>query len=1355
MAEEITGELEIEEMELDEENLARLISNDEESEQQNMQDDGHEGQAGDSQEDMMQDCEHCEHDDEEKVIITETAFAFLTQQNTVSDIVGPRLFIGGLNSGTTDDDFREHFEKYGKMTECSIPRKGTEEGKIGKSRGFGFVTMTTMAETEAVLKDTHVIKDKVVTVAISRPPDAPERKLRLSVRNLDVEKTTEETLAAHFGRFGIVANCNISKKQVDGKVVSRGIGYVTMTTEEEVQAVLNGCINGHQTVDEKTVDVKRVSRGTQTQDRLRKLWFGGLDKDKTTESDVADYFSAFGAVTDCVIVRDPPETEGGECKSKGYGFINMASVGETVAILKHTGPHKIHGKELIFNRVPLPPSQNDYDRQPVKEIYVSGLKDGTLTMDDLRAYFNTHANVRNITMIKDEGAARILLGSADDAVKLAHMQDHCVKKYWLIVRMADPQSAVKPDKSKKPAAKQKQSVNKKGSGNQSSSVKSSGSASSAGQQSKNSRRRRTSQGSSRQSQGPRQARGFGSSGGRQYRNQPMPGGYVPSRQAGIADYFYEKDPSGYGPVRGRGLSLSVPRGHAQGRGGGSASGWVFVDNLYQEPEVHPRPFSLKGFVGKGRGSVLNMGVGYGNGERPDGRFSDADGLGGGYDDMWGEGGNMTRGKGRGRGRGWRPYFANQMKSARQTNYIGNMESDNAAMDVDGEEQEFREDAVEEGNVESEKESDQDEGEDDMESEDEAEDGDKAESDQEIEDPRKLFIGGLHAKTTEENMKEHFSAYGTVESCTIARDRSMFNKKGKHNGSKGFGFITMSSAEEAQAVLREKHTLQGRQVAVTISKPLSAPERKLRLSVSHLDKVKTTDDSLRDYFSKFGTVTSCRVSKEEVDGKMVSRGFGFVTMALQEEVDTIISENSHGRQIIDGAKAEVKQVHVDRNKNKRRQIYIGNLDPEKTTKDDIRAYFSQWGNIQDLTMPRKGRDAIAVKKTYAFVRMCNQEDFEKIIKAHEGEQEYRLHDRLLDVRRAFTVENNEKLQKFYVGELDKEKTTETDLTEYFTAFGTVVECTLVREAPEVEGQEGASKGYAFLLMSTIEEVDAILKHPTPHVLHEKELVVNRASPHTLHRAMITDRINKMNVTNFKGTDITEDDLREYFGKYGNIVRMELPFHRKTSKQLGFAVIEMDNHHDIEKLAIMHEHYIRDHRCVVTKFKRKDAEQKAKLKKKERKKRQETVRGRGRGFSRGGGWGGGGPPRGGRGFPQWNGGGGRGRGRGGWGRGGGGGGGEWGNFGEYGDGYYQGWESSCGPMRGFPGRGRGFGNHNRWGGGGYDAWDDGYAAWDDGYAGDGWRGGFGNGRGRGRGRRPGRGPGPRGQRRGRGGQRGRPY
>ena len=99
-------------------------------------------------------------------------------KDTPSDVgpqsdVGPRLFVGGLHYKTKDDDLRQHFEKYGKLTECQVARTKQRYGSDskGRSRGYGFVTMATMAETEVLLKDTHVVNDKVVAVMISKPRD--------------------------------------------------------------------------------------------------------------------------------------------------------------------------------------------------------------------------------------------------------------------------------------------------------------------------------------------------------------------------------------------------------------------------------------------------------------------------------------------------------------------------------------------------------------------------------------------------------------------------------------------------------------------------------------------------------------------------------------------------------------------------------------------------------------------------------------------------------------------------------------------------------------------------------------------------------------------------------------------------------------------------------------------------------------------------------------------------------------------------------------------------------------------------------------------------------------------------------
>ena len=61
---------------------------------------------------------------------------------------------------------------------------------------------------------------------------------------------------------------------------------------------------------------------------------------------------------------------------------------------------------------------------------------------------------------------------------------------------------------------------------------------------------------------------------------------------------------------------------------------------------------------------------------------------------------------------------------------------------------------------------------------------------------------------------------------------------------------------------------------------------------------TTDDSLRDYFSRHGSVSSAKVIVNRDDGR--SKGFGFVEMGSDDEAATAINETNgkefEGRQI---------------------------------------------------------------------------------------------------------------------------------------------------------------------------------------------------------------------------------------------------------------------------------------------------------------------------------------------------------------------------------------------------------------------------------------------------------------------------
>lgn len=79
--------------------------------------------------------------------------------------------------------------------------------------------------------------------------------------------------------------------------------------------------------------------------------------------------------------------------------------------------------------------------------------------------------------------------------------------------------------------------------------------------------------------------------------------------------------------------------------------------------------------------------------------------------------------------------------------------------------------------------------------------------------KKLYVGNLPYKIDENALKEAFSGAGTVEDAVMITDK--FSGR-----SKGFGFVTMSTEEEAQAAIdmwNEKE-LEGRKLVVNEARP---------------------------------------------------------------------------------------------------------------------------------------------------------------------------------------------------------------------------------------------------------------------------------------------------------------------------------------------------------------------------------------------------------------------------------------------------------------------------------------------------------------------------------------------------------
>ncbi|KMT06711.1 hypothetical protein BVRB_7g158730 [Beta vulgaris subsp. vulgaris] len=78
---------------------------------------------------------------------------------------------------------------------------------------------------------------------------------------------------------------------------------------------------------------------------------------------------------------------------------------------------------------------------------------------------------------------------------------------------------------------------------------------------------------------------------------------------------------------------------------------------------------------------------------------------------------------------------------------------------------------------------------------------------------KLFVGGLSFYTTEKTLAEAFSQFGQVIQAKIVHDRVS-------DRSKGFGFVTYASDDEADKALTEMNGIQlhGRVIFVEYAKP---------------------------------------------------------------------------------------------------------------------------------------------------------------------------------------------------------------------------------------------------------------------------------------------------------------------------------------------------------------------------------------------------------------------------------------------------------------------------------------------------------------------------------------------------------
>ncbi|CAH8361929.1 unnamed protein product [Eruca vesicaria subsp. sativa] len=163
----------------------------------------------------------------------------------------------------------------------------------------------------------------------------------------------------------------------------------------------------------------------------------------------------------------------------------------------------------------------------------------------------------------------------------------------------------------------------------------------------------------------------------------------------------------------------------------------------------------------------------------------------------------------------------------------------------------------------------------------------------------VYVKNLAESTTDDDLKNTFGEFGTITSAVVMKDGD-----GK---SKGFGFVNFDNADDAAKAVEALNgkTFDDKEWYVGRAQKKSERETELKvryeqslreaadkfqssnLYVKNLDD-SVSDEKLKELFTPYGTVTSCKVMR---DPNGISRGSGFVAFSTPEEATKAMSEMS--------------------------------------------------------------------------------------------------------------------------------------------------------------------------------------------------------------------------------------------------------------------------------------------------------------------------------------------------------------------------------------------------------------------------------------------------------------------------------
>uniref|UniRef100_V5G5W9 RNA-binding protein squid n=1 Tax=Anoplophora glabripennis TaxID=217634 RepID=V5G5W9_ANOGL len=155
------------------------------------------------------------------------------------------------------------------------------------------------------------------------------------------------------------------------------------------------------------------------------------------------------------------------------------------------------------------------------------------------------------------------------------------------------------------------------------------------------------------------------------------------------------------------------------------------------------------------------------------------------------------------------------------------------------------------------------------------------------------------------------------------------------------------------------------------------------------------------------------------------------------------------------------------------------------------------------------------------------------------------------------------RKLFVGGLSWE-TTDKELREHFGQYGEI-ESINVKTDPNT----GRSRGFAFIVFNNADSIDKVVA-AGEHVINNKKVDPKKAKA----------RHGKIFVGGLT-TELTDDDIKSYFGQYGTIIEVEMPFDKTKNQRKGFCFITFESEQVVNELLKTPKQTIKDKEVDVKK------------------------------------------------------------------------------------------------------------------------------------------------------------------------------